>query len=365
MSSIIKFILYGNYGKRTYNNYKEIIDKNNIKGLKILCIINILFNIFLFIIFSFINYNIVLVYYNILSVLVSLIYMIILKGLIKEKYITIMFYIYIFFTVIIYKILSTDYNIDVISTIMCVLYISNVVLFIDKPYRYNIIMFLFITWLCIDTLMLNSADYITIKILIYVATYMIGVVISYFQYNNIIEKAKILIKTQKERDQDLLTKLNNRVFTERYINEFLLENNNSGVMFIFDLDNFKEVNDTYGHIVGDGLLIEVANIIKRTFRKGDCISRLGGDEFAIFIEEINSESFAVKKAQKLIEEVKNIKFEDKNIVGCSIGIAFSERKDDFNSLFKKADEAMYEAKKAGKSCYKFYKNKKLKQINLA
>lgn len=356
MNRVLNILFYGKYNKRTYNNYKDVIDKNNVKSLNLLCYINLVLSL-VFSLTLFFTKSIIM-HYSLVTVFLSIIYIFLLRTNMKEKYITVMFYIYFIITVSIYKILGVNYNIDQMLSIMAMMYIVNVVMFIDRPFRYNTVMFIFTLGLCFYTILSETNNYVIVNCIIYVFAYFIGCIISYFQFNDIIEKAKIIHKIQKERDLDNLTKLYNKLSLERNVNEFLSNDNNKGVMFIFDLDNFKEVNDKYGHIAGDELLINVGDIIRKTFRKGDCISRFGGDEFCIFIEDIVSENFATNKSEKLINEIKDIKFEGKNLVSCSIGIAFSEAKDDFNSLFKKADEAMYEAKSAGKSCYKFYELKK-------
>lgn len=357
MKNIISIIFYGKYNRNTYEKHKNVILKNNLKTLSLLCYINIFLSLSLFVILLFLDsIKLELIYYISVNILVSLITMF-TKRIIEDKpnLFLFVFYLYIIITMLIYKFISVSYGVNILLPILTMIYIVNAFMFIDKPFRYNFIMLFLMLTLCI---MLKKDAYIVVSCFIYAFSYIIGCIISYFQFNDIIEKARVLHQTQKERDLDLLTKLSNKVSTERRINEFLSDPLNSGVLFVFDLDNFKEVNDTYGHIAGDEFLIRVAELLMRVFKKYDLISRFGGDEFSIFVEDITDKEFSISKAERLIKEIKNLKINRRSIVSCSIGITFSKQSDDFNSLFKRADEAMYEAKRSGKSCYKFYKEKK-------
>lgn len=84
--------------------------------------------------------------------------------------------------------------------------------------------------------------------------------------------------------RDPLTKLWNRVHTEESINEYLQERRHSGALIMIDLDDFKGINDTYGHIVGDEILKEFANTLDALTRENDIVCRLGGDEFVVFLK---------------------------------------------------------------------------------
>ncbi|WP_432464395.1 diguanylate cyclase domain-containing protein [Agarivorans sp. QJM3NY_33] len=127
------------------------------------------------------------------------------------------------------------------------------------------------------------------------------------------------------------------------------------LMFI-DLDDFKTVNDTYGHDAGDEVLKAVAERLKLSLRKSDFIARLGGDEFIIVQMDSHTEQQAAKVASKIIETLakpyalNNGQAE----IGASIGIAFyPEHGNDLECLIKAADESMYVAKRRGKNSYYF------------
>ncbi len=128
------------------------------------------------------------------------------------------------------------------------------------------------------------------------------------------------------------------------------------LMFV-DLDDFKNINDTLGHIAGDDLLIQVADRLNKIVRECDTVARLGGDEFAIILEDIgtmyNVDVIAKKILQKLSAPFP-LNGQDMYI-GASIGIAISpEAGEDTNSLLKNADIAMYRAKREGKNNYQVF-----------
>ena len=128
------------------------------------------------------------------------------------------------------------------------------------------------------------------------------------------------------------------------------------VMFI-DLDNFKEINDTLGHDVGDELLQEVANRLSTCIRSGDIVSRPGGDEFIIVLPQIAQPSDAAVVAEKIIKIVADpLRIKDQVLtITASIGIALSPfNGSEEQELMKNADKAMYVAKKAGRNRFHLY-----------
>lgn len=125
----------------------------------------------------------------------------------------------------------------------------------------------------------------------------------------------------------------------------------SALLFL-DLDGFKSVNDTYGHLMGDNLLIKVAEILKNKVRKDDFVARLGGDEFLIFISNIDSIESLKTIGNKLVTEIaKPIVIDSATIhVTVSIGIApYDDSIKSSSEFINAADEAMYRAKKSGKN----------------
>jgi diguanylate cyclase (GGDEF)-like protein len=123
-------------------------------------------------------------------------------------------------------------------------------------------------------------------------------------------------------------------------------------LILFDIDHFKVINDTYGHLAGDYVLKQLATVIKGKIRREDILARYGGEEFVIVLPEIdgpNAIAFA-EKIRKLVEKAP-FKFEDTKIaVTVSIGVSTCTDQDDAAALIKRADEKLYDAKGAGRNC---------------
>jgi len=160
--------------------------------------------------------------------------------------------------------------------------------------------------------------------------------------------------------RDPLTGLANRAnFRDRV--RFALaradERNASAVVIFFDLDNFKHVNDTFGHAAGDTTLRTIADRVLGCLRSNDTAARLGGDEFTILIEHIKAIEHSLPVVERLLAALMEpIRLNGIEVnVGGSIGVAISvPNEDDVESLLRKADLAMYRAKRSGKGRYVFF-----------
>ena len=159
---------------------------------------------------------------------------------------------------------------------------------------------------------------------------------------------------------DHLTQLPNRTYLRQRLDTALAmarrRSSSLAVLFI-DLDNFKTVNDSLGHHVGDSLLRQVAQRITAAVRDSDMVSRLGGDEFVVVLSEVASSQDAALVAQKLLEAVSApIDIEDHRLsVSPSVGISlFPADGDNGDDLIRHADSAMYHAKESGRATYKFF-----------
>lgn len=120
-------------------------------------------------------------------------------------------------------------------------------------------------------------------------------------------------------------------------------------MIYMDIDNFKTINDNYGHNMGDKVLQETAKILNSIFRSSDTVARMGGDEFAILLPEINNES-AIIAAEKLRVDFHKMSEENKWQISLSIGVGtFSDPQRNSDKIIKFVDDLMYTAKKSGKN----------------
>jgi len=125
-----------------------------------------------------------------------------------------------------------------------------------------------------------------------------------------------------------------------------------------DLDNFKAVNDNYGHAEGDLLLKAVANVLTHSVRQTDIVGRMGGDEFIVYLTNVSSKKTAEKVAAKLCAAVSALSLEKEEWgeITASFGVAFGTAVSTWSSLYHEADVALYDAKEKGKNQYSVYKS---------
>lgn len=164
-------------------------------------------------------------------------------------------------------------------------------------------------------------------------------------------EAKYIEELHRLSVTDTLTGIYNR----RRINEVLEENANNAKRYqdafsliLFDIDDFKHINDHYGHNTGDQVLINIVNTVKKSLRKTDYFGRWGGEEFLIILPKTTKED-AAGIAEKLRVEIQVIMFPETFNITCSFGIAEYNEKLDIDSLINNADKALYYAKNSGKN----------------
>lgn len=165
---------------------------------------------------------------------------------------------------------------------------------------------------------------------------------------------KDLDRLQKEASEDVLTGIPNRKYISAMIESRLREMRSVGVTFginFVDIDNFKRVNDTYGHGVGDEILKLLVRTIRSGLRKNDMIGRLGGEEFIILFSDVDHSGLMVasEKARMLVESSKLRLAEGDLSVTISAGATLALESDTIETLIQRADDLMYQSKKAGKN----------------
>lgn len=159
-------------------------------------------------------------------------------------------------------------------------------------------------------------------------------------------------------ETDALTGLYNRRAAEDHISRQMQEDGRNPdcvrPLISIDLDKFKQVNDTYGHLEGDALLIAVADTLRTSVRSSDIVGRIGGDEFVVYLSNVTDRQNAMAVAEKLcqvIRELSTMKEEWSNI-SASIGISFADHPNiKMEELYISADKAMYSAKENGRNQY--------------
>lgn len=166
------------------------------------------------------------------------------------------------------------------------------------------------------------------------------------EYNNMSDRVKT----------DRMTELVNRVSAEELIAQYLERAKSTCAMMMIDIDDFKKINDTYGHSYGDKVICAVAEQLRLHFRKDDIVARMGGDEFSVFVQNSPDVKFLEKKAQQLCRKISALKINGENAdITCSVGIATSGKiVRSFKQLYQNADNALYSAKCNGKNMVAVY-----------
>lgn len=183
-------------------------------------------------------------------------------------------------------------------------------------------------------------------------------IFAYLTLRDIDEQKRKELHLEKRAALDALTKTYNRSAAIKKINQSLREKNEHSyyAFMIIDLDHFKELNDTLGHAVGDKALVDVAEILKKNFRKYDIVCRLGGDEFVILLQEIPLE--VLDKIVGNLNRKLELSYEKagkKSGITASIGIAIAPvHGETFDELYEKADQALYAVKKSTRNSYQIY-----------
>ena len=178
-----------------------------------------------------------------------------------------------------------------------------------------------------------------------------------FNTRDITERKQAEEAIEFQANHDVLTGLPNRALLKDQLRTALAraERDESGLALMFvDLDNFKSINDSLGHPVGDKLLKAIADRFLSALRQGDTISRIGGDEFIVLLPEIADLKDAIEVAKKLLEITgRTLRIDGYNIKSTlSIGIAcYPEHGNNAKALMNSADNALYQAKNMGKNCF--------------
>lgn len=167
------------------------------------------------------------------------------------------------------------------------------------------------------------------------------------------------VELEKKANYDLLTNLLNKERFNETVIEILEKSTDkmSHALLFVDLDDFKKVNDSLGHIFGDFLLTAVGKRLKRVVRGGDLIGRVGGDEFVVFLPTLGDETLAVTRAEAIIETLCREFYNDGETakVRASIGIAiYPHHGKDYKELYRCADKALYKSKSRGKNVVTVY-----------
>lgn len=359
LKEIFNFVIDNKFEKVDKKKYINEMNTFNYNGIVVFSAGSLLISFIMFIISCFVKPMQIGMYTCAIFTMICFLTLILAKfiGDKDSKKIKILYYSFTFSMFMFYEIIGVKYTNDSIAGAICGVYVLIPLFNINNPRKYSVGIILLTIYLIIDTFLTKNINYAIIDCVDCSLFCITSCLLCYYMSNNQISIITNRNKIKEERDTDYLTKLNNRLVVEKNVNKSLINNDNTGVMLLIDLDNFKDVNDTYGHAAGDEILIKFANLLKKNFRKEDLIARIGGDEFIVFIEDLPNNEWITEKAQKLISDVNSkLTISDNIIIGCSIGVAYTKNNSkDYFELYQEADKAMYDAKNKGKNNYCIYK----------
>lgn len=176
-------------------------------------------------------------------------------------------------------------------------------------------------------------------------------------FNDTISEAKKETKRLYELSiRDHLTGIYNRKMFDEILSleiKNAVRNKTDFSLIIFDIDHFKNINDNFGHEIGDKVLIKLSLLVQGTLRDSDILARWGGEEFIILMPKANIEN-SKKKAEKIRKVIESYEFDAVNHITCSFGVTQYRDGDDSSSLFNGADEALYLSKSNGRNIVSIY-----------
>lgn len=169
-----------------------------------------------------------------------------------------------------------------------------------------------------------------------------------------VEKRQALAQENAANHDPLTNALNRRTFEQKVISHMTEEEDATGALVVLDLDHFKTINDTYGHLVGDQALQKLTRVLIATFRRHDLVGRFGGDEFLVFIKDVTDRQILDRRMAELYQalaEPNPIAFT------CSAGIVMVLKENfSYDETLKKADQALYQSKVKGRATYTYYED---------
>lgn len=175
----------------------------------------------------------------------------------------------------------------------------------------------------------------------------------------LVQTTREISEMKKKARQDALTGLWNRMHIEEAVNDMLTQGT-VGALMMIDMDNFKFINDHYGHIVGDRVLIMLADTLRDFASEGDVLCRLGGDEFMVFVKDVSLKSALSDLAVNIISDLRKKINECGFEIDTSVSIGIAQAPEDGNEfivLYNSADKALYHVKQNGKSAHHFYSDR--------
>lgn len=274
-----------------------------------------------------------------------------------NRYVTLVFYLWMTPIMIMLVVMGTLFDPDNFFTTAMVVLCVSPVLILDKPWR--IVTYILVTAtvgvICCCIAANGTARGELLPNLVLFAALDVG--ISCIVLQDRISNVEYMSNMKHIAETDRLTEIRNRGAGEELV-KLLMKNGRCGMFALLDLDDFKYVNDFYGHGVGDEALRLVAGCLSRAFRDNDVVMRFGGDEFAVFAQGIDDAGIGEICMKRLLLRIGALSIPEapRYRFSVSIGISFFDPRDGkgFETIYKESDEALYYVKSRGKNAYAFY-----------
>lgn len=243
------------------------------------------------------------------------------------------------------------------ATTFCVLLFAAPLLFTDRPYRMSLLLIAVTVGFCIVSSQVKPATIASLDRVNAISFLLLGIAANAYtvrvKMRDLVQRRFI----ERERDTDNLTQLMTKAATEREIQAYMAQTQEPAALLVIDIDDFKSINDTYGHAYGDAVIRLMGECIHQVFRNSDVLGRFGGDEFVLFLPHMSAKDLVAQRVERLsaLMKEKITMPESARCIHGSIGIAFYPASGStYQELFENADAALYDSKQQGKDRYSFY-----------
>lgn len=242
---------------------------------------------------------------------------------------------------------------DLSAVTLCVFLVAGPLLIIDRPSR--VVGFqLALTAVYMVFAKMTKSPYLLLADSVNIACCILLGSVIYMRLNRVkMREARNTQILEKERDMDKLTGLLNKSAMEKMITDLLAKDQRQGALVVMDIDDFKHINDTYGHAFGDIVLQHTADCIRKTVPPESLCGRFGGDEYVLLLPDVSREELT-RLLDTLLQLRTDIVFPNPaDIFSISLGaVIYPQPGKGYLELFQHADAALYEAKAAGKNCWR-------------
>ena len=279
---------------------------------------------------------------------------------VKSRYILIIFYLWMIPIMLTGIFMGTFGDPRQISVTIMVFLCVVPMFILDKPWRIGLFIILTAIAYVICCYLAKPLQVFYTDMVDLVLVSGLGIGANFFILRDRIDNVEKNMELMHMAETDFLTDLHNRGAGVEKV-ESLLRQGRNGMFILMDCDNFKYVNDHYGHGNGDTSLKNIAVCIQKSFRDDDICMRIGGDEYAVFVQNLNSTEDAGKCIERMMKRINNVTISEMPgyhlTVSVGVSVIDSEHRKTFEMLYKESDEALYQSKSRGKNICTFYGEK--------